>query len=72
MAKSKHVVKNGKDWNIKSDGKTLSSGHRTQEEARKQAVEYAKADRTEVVVHGRDGKIRQKDSYGKDPHPPKG
>jgi len=24
-----------------------------------------------VVIHGRDGKIRDKDSYGNDPVPPK-
>jgi hypothetical protein len=25
----------------------------------------------EVVTHGRDGKIRDSDSFGHDPHPPK-
>lgn len=32
----------------------------------------AKREQTELYVHGRDGKIRDRDSYGNDPHPPKG
>ena len=31
----------------------------------------AKKKKTEVVIHGRNGKIRSKDSYGNDPNPPK-
>lgn len=27
---------------------------------------------TELVIHGRDGQIRSKDSHGHDPFPPKG
>lgn len=32
----------------------------------------AKLERAELVIHGKDGRIRQKDSYGNDPYPPKG
>ena len=32
----------------------------------------ARADHTEFLLHGRDGKIRERDSYGNDPYPPKG
>lgn len=32
----------------------------------------AKKYRTELVIHGRDGRIRVKNSYGSDPYPPKG
>ena len=31
-----------------------------------------KQDRTELVIHGEDGRIREKSSYGNDPNPPKG
>jgi hypothetical protein len=31
----------------------------------------AKAQKAEFYIHGRDGRIREKDSYGKDPYPPK-
>ena len=27
---------------------------------------------TELYIHGRDGRIRERSSYGADPHPPKG
>jgi len=69
MAKNnKHVVPNSKGgWDVKSGGQRISH-HDTQ----KAAIDLAKADRTEVVTHGRDGKIRAKDSYGNDPFPPKG
>jgi len=31
----------------------------------------AKQDRVEHVIHGRDGRIQDSDSYGNDPNPPK-
>ncbi len=38
----------------------------TQRDAIRQAMAEAKARRSEVVIHGRDGRIRDKDSYGDD------
>ena len=34
-------------------------------------IPKAKENRAEVVIHGRDGKIRDSDSYGNDPCPPR-
>ncbi len=56
-------------WSVKSGGYVLSS-HDTQHNAIKNAVIRAKRMQSEVVIHGRDGKIRSKDSYGNDPFPP--
>ncbi|WP_338587823.1 DUF2188 domain-containing protein [Paenibacillus sp. Y5S-9] len=28
--------------------------------------------KTELIIHGKDGKIQSKDSHGNDPYPPKG
>ncbi|WP_040557578.1 DUF2188 domain-containing protein [Reinekea blandensis] len=71
--KNQHVVKRDDGWAVKGAGnKKDTSHHRTQEEARQAAVEIARNQKSEVVIHGRDGKIRDKDSYGNDPHPPKG
>ena len=28
--------------------------------------------RSEMIIHGRNGLIRARNSYGNDPHPPKG
>lgn len=72
MGKSQHVVPAGKQWAVKGEGNQKSTSiHLTQKDAIKQATEIAKNQKSEVVIHGKDGKIRDKDSYGKDPNPPK-
>jgi hypothetical protein len=44
-------------------------------ETKKEAIDFgrkiSKAQGAELYVHGRDGMIRSKDSYGNDPNPPK-
>ncbi len=74
MAKKNiHVThrKNG-DWAvIGSGGKRASSLHKTQEAAIKAGTPLAKSNRSELVIHNRENKIRDKDSYGGDPNPPK-
>ena len=49
-----------------------SSVHRTQAEAIDRARELARSQKAELIVHGKDGKIRARDSYGNDPFPPRG
>lgn len=44
----------------------------TQREAINIARDIAIRQRTEVVIHGENGRIRDKNSYGNDPYPPKG
>lgn len=59
-------------WAVKSEGNTKASVIKpTQEKAIKEAIKIAKHQKSEVVIHGKDGRIRDKDSYGNDPHPPK-
>lgn len=73
MGKNIHVVKNGNHWQAKQEGATRSSGNfSTQQKAFERAREIAKNNGQEVVVHGTDGRIRDKYSYGNDPFPPKG
>jgi hypothetical protein len=48
-----------------------TSTHKTQAEAINAARSIAQNNRSEVVIHGKNGKIRDKDSYGNDPNPPK-
>jgi hypothetical protein len=43
----------------------------TQGASIKKAIPKAKQNQSEVVTHGRDGKIRDSDSYGNDPNPPR-
>lgn len=73
MVKNVHVVHNGNVWKVKQDNAERSSGNfGTQREAIERAREIAINNGQEVVIHGLDGKIREKNSYGNDPFPPKG
>lgn len=67
--KSYHIVRMGGWWSVKRNGRVLSQ-HETWEEAQESAVWKAKITGAEVVIHGRDGRIRSKDSYGNNPFPP--
>lgn len=70
--KNVHVVPHADGWAVKKEGNTrATSVHDTQKDAQKAAIPIAKQERSEVVTHGRDGRIRDSDSYGNDPHPPK-
>lgn len=71
--KNQHVVPHGKDWAIKSSGnKRATSVHSTQSEAIKKAKEIAQANQSEMLIHGKNGQIRERNTYGDDPFPPKG
>ncbi len=75
MAKGKnqHVVKRDKGWAVRGAGNSKDTVvKRTQQEAFEAARDIAINQGSEVLIHGRDGKIREKNSYGNDPHPPKG
>jgi hypothetical protein len=68
-----HVVPKSGKWSVRKAGASRASGtFTTQKEAVKEATKIAKKQKTEVYVHGRDGRIRERNSYGRDPHPPKG
>jgi hypothetical protein len=72
MGKNQHVVKADEGWGVRGAGnERLTSTHKTQTGAIKAARDIAINQKSEVVIHGLDGKIRDKDSYGDDPHPPK-
>jgi len=72
MKRNVHVVPNDDRWAVKIEGKrNPESTHRTQELARQSAVPIAKEKKSELVIHGTDGRIHDKDSYGPDPYPPK-
>ncbi len=70
--KNQHVVTTGNGhWGVRGEGNSkLTKVTTTQSEAIDVATEIAKNQGVEVVIHGRDGKIRDKDSYGTDPCPP--
>jgi hypothetical protein len=53
-------------WNVDRGGTTIST-HRTQGTAIDKAKPIARKEAADLVIKGRDGKIRSKDSYGPDP-----
>lgn len=72
MAKDYHVVPRDGKWAVKREGASKAGSlHDTQAAAIKQAKTSAKKEGGEAVTHGRDGKIRDSDSYGHDPCPPR-
>jgi hypothetical protein len=71
--KGQHVVPTGGRWSVRKAGASRASGtYETQGEAIDRARTLAKNQGTELYVHGKDGRIRERNSYGKDPFPPKG
>ena len=71
--RSQHVVPSPAGWVVKSAGaKKATRVFHTQDKAIDAARRIARNQRTELVVHGRDGRIREKSTYSKDPFPPKG
>ena len=71
--KSQHVVPSRGGWKVVRSGAERASGtFKTQVEAVARGRELAKSQRSELYIHGEDGRIRDRRSYGKDPYPPKG
>jgi hypothetical protein len=71
--KGQHVVPSESGWSVRKAGASrASSTHATQQEAIAAATQIARNQRTELYVHGRDGRIRDRSSYGNDPKRSKG
>ena len=71
--RNQHVVPHEDGWAIKPAGSDhATSVHDTQREAIDRARQISRNQKSELFVHGRDGRIRERDSHGNDPFPPKG
>lgn len=71
--KNQHVVPHHDSWAVKGAGNDrATSVHKTQQQAIDAARDIARRQQSEVVIHRPDGRVRDKDSYGNDPFPPKG
>lgn len=67
-----HVVPHDDGWATRKEGASRAgSVHDTKADAVEQAREQAKRERVELIIHGRNGKIQDSDSYGNDPFPPR-
>ena len=70
-----HVTPTGDgDWKVKAVGSSrASSTHENKADAVDRATDLGKEHRPgQIVIHGKDGKIQEERTYGKDPYPPKG
>ena len=73
MGKNQHVVPHNGNWGVRGEGNsrvTVVTG--TQAEAIQRAREIATNQGSEMLIHGRNGQIRGRNSYGNDPFPPEG
>jgi len=69
--KNIHVVPSDKGWAVKKPGGQTISRHPTQGDAIERGRNIAKREKGELVIHRPNGRIRDRDSYGNDPFPPK-
>lgn len=73
MAKNQHVVPVGNKWGVRGEGNSrLTRVSDTQREAINTGREIAINQGSELFIHGGNGRIRERNSYGNDPFPPRG
>jgi hypothetical protein len=71
--KNQHVVPNGDKWGVRGAGNSrITSTHPTQADAMDRARDIARKQNSEMFIHRPNGQIRDRNSYGNDPYPPKG
>lgn len=67
--KNQHVVPLGNGWAVKGEGNSrFTAITERKREATIIARDIARNNRSEIVIHGKDGRIQDKDSYGNDPN----
>lgn len=73
MRKEQHITHNHNGgWNVLGAGNTKPTKiFSTKQEAIKYGRTIAINQGSELVIHGLNGRIQDKDSYGRDPFPPR-
>lgn len=73
MGKNQHVVPNGDYWSVIGEGNDkYTATYDTQQKAIEKGREIAINQKSELFIHNKEGKIRERSSYGNDPYPPIG
>jgi hypothetical protein len=71
--KNQHVVPHADGWAVRGAGNSrATSVHEIQRDAIEAARGIARNQSSELLIHGRNGQIRERDSYGGDTFPPRG
>ena len=74
MSKSRnqHVVTHNGNWGVRAEGASkVSKEFETKTEAVNWGRNVARNQESELFIHGMNGRIQDRDSYGNDPCPPK-
>lgn len=67
-----HVVQHGVGWGTLCEGGPRASQvYGIQTQAIQAGRQMARQGQVELLIHGRDGRILARDTYGNDPYPPK-
>ena len=74
MSKNQHVIPHrGGGWQLKGAGNSRATVvTSTQEKAIQAGKTIAKNQGSELFIHNKQGRIRERNSYGNDPYPPEG
>ena len=71
--KNQWIVPPDGGWAVLAEGNSRdTSHHQTQAEAIETGREIAVNQRSELIIQGRDGRIRERNTYGDNPFPPPG
>lgn len=71
--RNQHVIPQGNGWAVRGAGAQKATRLvDTQKQATDLARKIARNQQSELIIHGRNGQINRRDSYGSDPYPPKG
>lgn len=73
MKNSIHVTPHENGWQVKKAGNSKATKVcSTQKECIEYGTKQAKRAGAELFIHNKEGRIREKNSFGNDPFPPKG
>ncbi|MXW41854.1 MAG: DUF2188 domain-containing protein [Acidimicrobiia bacterium] len=68
-----HTVPHNDGWANRREGSDrINRVYSTKKEAQQAGRAIAQRESTEHLIHNKDGKIKKRNSYGNDPHPPMG
>lgn len=68
--KNQHIVPLGSGWAVKGEGsRKFTIITDSKNTAIKVGRQIARNQKTELIIHGKDGKIHEKDSYVNNSHP---
>lgn len=71
--RNQHIVPHENGWAVRGAGsQRATSVHATQQQAIDAGRSISQNQGSELLIHGRNGQIRARDSHGNDPYPPKG